>query len=327
MLLVATLSTPSCLAFTQNSNSKRKARTSSLPYTAADTPTTTANNKNKPQWVPMELVELLSDDLHIDPHQFAQSYADVEAYTSCDDDGDDFHECDFFDQFLGPTKWLHLTPEAQRMAMHDHDEAIHFEMWKGVWEEPHGAVDLADKVSKDCLRYYKEFMLEPRSSGACPTDRPTVRVKVVPASFGLEGFEDALWEATEDLLKCSSTPGKEEGLRAANNGRPDDGCRAITFVVAAPDLFTDPTLLVEGGTLSPQAEFEPDRFREFASTLREKMAAFSRMEGVSLDDDVELTPFHPLWTSNGSGVELEGRRASAASFPYPCVAVSAEIEV
>ena len=96
----------------------------------------------------MELVEIASEDLQINSETFIQTYADIEAYTSCDDEGDDFHECDFFNNYLGPTKWLHLTPKAQESI-----DEIHFRIWKDVWSHPRGAVDLADKVSKECLRY------------------------------------------------------------------------------------------------------------------------------------------------------------------------------
>ena len=37
----------------------------------------------------MELVELASEDLQLTQDEFIQSYVDVEAYTSCDDEGDD----------------------------------------------------------------------------------------------------------------------------------------------------------------------------------------------------------------------------------------------
>jgi len=77
--------------------------------------TTTA--QQKPSWVPMEIVELAAEDLQIPPSQFIQTYSDIEAYTSCDDDEDPLHECDFFGQYLGPTKWLHLTPLAQESGV------------------------------------------------------------------------------------------------------------------------------------------------------------------------------------------------------------------
>lgn len=326
LLLVVT---SGCNGFT--SSSKRKSSTSSstssMRYTTTDidhqqveSSTSQQPIQNKPKWIPMELVELVceGEDLTLTPQQFIRTYADIEAYTGCDDEGDDFHECDFFEQFLGPTKWVHLTPQAQ-VAGEDGDSVIgdvHYKIWKDVWKNPSQAVDLADKVSKECLRYYKEFMLEPRSAVKCPTDRPVIRVKVVPASYGLEGFEDAVWEATEDLMTYSSS----------SSGTEEECCKAITFVVAAPDLFTDPSLL-EGA--SPQAEFEPERFQEFSSTLREKMVLFSKLEGIPLDDDIQLTPFHPLWKfSDFNEDELNGSDDGAAcpSFPYPCVAVSAKIE-
>ena len=183
------------------------------------------------------------------------------------------------------------------------------------------------------FRHYREFMLEPRTSSTstatkCPTIMPLVRVKVVPASFGLEGFEDAIWEATEDLMKYTSSGSiadvtREDRIIAEEN----EGCRAITFIVAAPDLFTDPSLLVMDGNAgppsSPQAEFEPGRFQEFASTIREKMVLFSKMEGVPLDDAIQVKRFHPLWRYIG----LDGRQADGNAFPYPCVAVSTKIKV
>ncbi len=164
---------------------------------------------------------------------------------------------------------------------------------------------------------------EPRSSSSsstdeCTTTRPLVRVKVVPASFGLEGFEDAVWEAYEEEMNhhdSASTKGKK--------------CRAVTFVVAAPDIM-DPNLM-EGSSASPQVEFEPDRFRIFASkTLSEKLKEFEEIEGVSLTDDIELTSFHPLWKNNSDEcgiVSIDGTGLGCRYFPYPCVAVSTNVDV
>lgn len=273
----------------------------------------------------MELIEVLAEDLsaskgeEISAEEFVSTYADVEAYTSCDDEGDDLHECDFFGQYLGPTKWLHLTP-----AAHESVDQIHFDIWKEVWKNPHGMVDVAEKVSQETLRYYKEFMLEPRTpmNDAEASTKPLVRVKVVPASFGQEGFEEAVWEATEDLLVQSDTKGEASSTKR---------CKAITFVVAAPDLM-DPTLMEKGGRAyrSAQAEFDMDGFRAFTSTLMEKLVMFSKIEGIPLDDKIQLTPFHPMWrecVGEGSGAELEGRQAVCKPFPYPTVAISTEIDV
>ena len=96
----------------------------------------------------MELVELASEDLQLTQEEFIHSHVDVEAYTSCDDEGDDFHECDYFQQYLGPTKWVHLKNPADDTTIHE----IHLDIWKDVWSHPHEAIDVADKVSKECLR-------------------------------------------------------------------------------------------------------------------------------------------------------------------------------
>lgn len=158
--------------------------------------------------------------------------------------------------------------------------------------------------------------------------RPLVRVKVVPASFGLEGFEDAVWEATEDIL-TQSVHGEEMNDSTTTTKTK---CRAVTFVVAAPDLM-DPILMEGAGKESPQVEFEPDRFRSFASSLSEKLREFSRIEGVSLMDKVELTSYHPLWKnsdeSGGTGiVEIGGSSSQGCKyFPYPSIAVSTDVYV
>ena len=133
-----------------------------------------ASIKQKPpRWVPYELIELASDDHDMSPSQFIKSHCDVEAYTSCDDDGDEFHECDFLRHYLGPTKWVRLAEASVDSDGKNYDsnrdkstsaeksdeknnkfiiDKCHLSIWKDVWSHPHPAVDLADKVSKDCLR-------------------------------------------------------------------------------------------------------------------------------------------------------------------------------
>ena len=171
-------------------------------------------------------------------------------------------------------------------------------------------------------------MIEPQSTCIkCPTIRPLVKVKVVPASFGLEGFEDTIWRATEDLLElneeeeaAASTTKHSSNTNGDAIDNDDAHCKAITFVVAAPDLFTDPTLLNDEGDdtvsprLSPQAEFELDTFRSFSSTLKECMNLFSKLEGVPLlNDTIDLHSYHPLC------------RNEDRFFPYPCVAVETKV--
>ena len=156
-------------------------------------------------------------------------------------------------------------------------------------------------------------MLEPRTTINCPTDKPLVRVKVVPASFGLEGFEDAVWEATEDLMKHNFN---EEGKPLSST---EGSCEAITFIVAAPDLFTDH---INGGWITSGRVRTGAVSELFSSSLKEKLVIFSKEEGVPLDDTIRLASFHPLWKIDegsdngiGSGVVLNGRTATKP-FPY-----------
>jgi len=183
-------------------------------------------------------------------------------------------------------------------------------------------------------RYYNEFILEePRSSSSSTecttTTRPLVRVKVVPASFGLEGFEDAIWEAYEEEMNHHDDD--DDSTTTTSTTKKKNKCREVTFIVAAPDL-SDPILMEEGtsDSVSPQEEFEPDRFRLFASSLSEKLREFEEIEKVPLRDKVQLTSFHPLWkNSEECGiVSIDGSSSEGCRyFPYPSVAVSTNVEV
>ena len=169
-------------------------------------------------------------------------------------------------------------------------------------------------------------MLESRvqsssSSDEYPTDSnnnntPSIRIKVIPASFGLDGFEEAIWEATESMLmtKLSYT--------TSDYSKEYYDCRqSITLVVAAPDLFTDPILL-DG--ISSQAEFESDRFRIFSSHLSEKLAMMISGGASSLHDDIRITAYHPLWrmSEQRNGEINSSSSTREQQFPYPCVAIS-----
>mmetsp|Transcript_6989 Transcript_6989/g.14593 ORF Transcript_6989/g.14593 Transcript_6989/m.14593 type:complete len:351 (+) Transcript_6989:1-1053(+) len=313
-----------------NQKQRSHLATSPLHYVTSTGSHPTSGNTNgapnkalhAPAWVPMELVELAAEDSSIPLSEFVSRYADIEAYTSCDDDGDDLHECDFFGQYLGPTKWLHLTPEAQTSVI----DQVHFVIWKDVWSHPHSMVDVADKVSKETLRHFREFVLQSRepNTTSLKENNSEIKVKVVPASFGLEGFEDAVWEATENLLISHYYE---------NEDRNTSDSEAVTFVVAAPDL-NDPILTEQDNerTKSPQAEFDPDGFRKFTSGLWEKLQLFSKMEGGISNELVEnlicLTSHHPQWRNpredgvvHSSGTPLKERLQTCSCFPYPCVAL------
>ena len=115
---------------------------------AATTATTAAPPaRPRPRWIPMELAELASEDARMTPSEYVRTHADVEAYTSCDDDGDDLHECDAMSSYMGPTKWLHLTDEASNSV-----SDVHLSVWRDVWARPRMAIELADSVSRECMR-------------------------------------------------------------------------------------------------------------------------------------------------------------------------------
>jgi hypothetical protein len=49
----------------------------------------------------MELISILASEKSMDVEEFIIKNVDGEVYTSCDDDGDELHECDFFGMYLG----------------------------------------------------------------------------------------------------------------------------------------------------------------------------------------------------------------------------------
>ncbi len=220
---------------------------------------------------------------------------------------------------------------------------------------------------------------EPRSSMefTTATMRPLVRVKVVPASFGLEGFAEAIWEAYEEemnlhdddsstTITTTSSTTISSTTSSSSNRRMEEKkkkkCKAVTIIVAAPDLTDDPNLTTteEGvgadidipkSSSSPQAEFEPDRFRMFVLSLEDKLREFEEEEvegsgSVPLMDLVKLDSFHPLWKNSddeecwGDGLKeaitmnngsssgsSSGSRQCCGYFPYPSVVVSTNVNV
>mmetsp|Transcript_13637 Transcript_13637/g.29578 ORF Transcript_13637/g.29578 Transcript_13637/m.29578 type:complete len:340 (-) Transcript_13637:147-1166(-) len=317
----------SCQAFTATTApSHHQQQHSSLSY---QTVAVDILRSKRPSWVPLELIELAAADAQSPLSNFILRHTDMEAFTSCDDESDELHECDFFGQYLGPTKWVHLTSST------DGDgciEDVHFEIWKDSWRNPSAMVEVADRVGKEVIRYYEEFMLRERdadmmeksgesssfvsnvdtatTSSTTPSKQPQlVRVKVVPASFGIDGFEDVVWESTEEMIRTQQHYSSDDATPPPTTSSPN---KAITFVVASPDL-SDSTLL---GKSSPQMDFSSDKFKTFASSLEEKLNLFSTVEeGVDLSNIIELTSFHPLWRGGDEGMMI-------SSFPYPCVAVS-----
>jgi hypothetical protein len=116
----------------------------------------------------MELAELASEDARMTPSEYVRTHADVEAYTSCDDEGDDLHECDAMSSYMGPTKWLHLTDEASGGV-----SDVHLSVWRDVWTRPRMAIELADRVSRECMRCVRARRLA--HLGAASPSSPPLR--------------------------------------------------------------------------------------------------------------------------------------------------------
>ena len=72
-----------------------------LPADSQPNPANSSNTALKPEWVPMELISILASEKSMNVEDFISIYVDGEVYTSCDDEGDDLHECDFFGMYLG----------------------------------------------------------------------------------------------------------------------------------------------------------------------------------------------------------------------------------
>ena len=154
------------------------------------------------------------------------------------------------------------------------------------------AIVVSKQLSINYHSYYNKHL---QSIHSISTE-PQIRIKVIPASFGLEGFEDVVWEAAQEILPPYS-------LSRSN----DVPANPITFVVASPDL-SDPILNERKGckTASPQAEFACDFFKSFAESLQDKLEILSEVEDGPIKDALTIKAFHPLW---------------CAKSPYPCVAI------
>ena len=72
-----------------------------FPTDSQPDPANSSNTALKPEWVPMELISILASETSMNVEDFISIYVDGEVYTSCDDEGDDLHECDFFGMYLG----------------------------------------------------------------------------------------------------------------------------------------------------------------------------------------------------------------------------------
>lgn len=253
-------------------------------------------------WITFETAQRVAHDMHIPVEEFEYKYADVAAYTSCDDEGDGLHECAFIEDFFQPTKWIHLRPDIKEalgssVAMTPSED--------DVWSQPANLISMADQITTRTKKWCHEFI---RSDEF----RETVRFKIVPASFGLEGVEDTIREAALELLQAD-----------------DDAAFTDTLVVAAPDTV-DAYANLEELTAKLEKEDEYffsdvlsfDAFWSFASDLESRLH-FEAMEykarpnedweELPLGDYVSLIPFHPNYNLQDD--------VEAYTAPYPAVLI------
>ena len=258
-------------------------------------------------WITLETAQKCAHDMHMSVEEFEYKYADVEAYTSCDDEGDGLHECAFIEDFFEPTKWIHLRPDIKEALG---SSVVMTPSEDDVWSQPANLISLADQITTKTKAWCHSF-IRPDESESMHT-RESVRFKIVPASFGLEGVEDAIRVAALELLQA------------------DDATTFTgTFVVAAPDTvdaYTNSEAL--DAKLEEEDEYffsdviSLDAFWSFASDLEsrlqeEAMAYEARAgedwEDIPIGDYVSMIPFHPSYNLQED--------VEAYTAPYPTVLI------
>ena len=253
-------------------------------------------------WITFETAQRVAHDMHIPVEEFEYKYADVEAYTSCDDEGDGLHECAFIEDFFQPTKWIHLRPDIKEAL----GSSVAVTPSEGdVWSQPANLISMADQIATRTKAWCHEFIRSEEK-------RETVRFKIVPASFGLEGVEDTIREAALELLQADDA--------AAFTG---------TLVVVAPDTvdaYANPEELA--AKLEEEDEYffsdvvSFDAFWSFASDLEKRLhdealeyeaRRNEDWDELPLGDYVTLIPFHPNYNLQDD--------VEAYTAPYPTVLI------
>mmetsp|Transcript_36344 Transcript_36344/g.79534 ORF Transcript_36344/g.79534 Transcript_36344/m.79534 type:complete len:360 (+) Transcript_36344:70-1149(+) len=280
-------------------------------------------------WITFETAEKAARGMNISVQEFEYKYADVEAYTSCDDEGDGLHECDLIEDFFHPTKWLHLRSDI-RAALGRIDTAAKTPPTEDeIWSQPSTLIALADTITKETTKWCERFILrsaeETRKAAGLKHTKESVRFKVVPASFGLEGVEDAIREASLELLL-------------------EDGCKSFTgtFIIAAPDTvgaYSDPARVV--AAIRDENDYmcsdlvDLDSFLGFVSDLKRRLTDEARdyMEHheedwshVPISDYTTMIPFHPHWNLHGDNEIKQEGNDDAHMPPYPTILVIRDSE-
>ena len=258
-------------------------------------------------WITLETAQKCASDMHMSVEEFEYMYADVEAFTSCDDEGDGLHECAFIEDFFEPTKWIHLRPDIKEALG---SSVVMTPTEDDVWSQPANLISLADQITTKTKAWCHSFIRS--DEGDSIHTRDSVRFKIVPASFGLEGVEDTIREAALELLQAD-----------------DAEAFSGTFVVAAPD---EVDAYENSNDLAAKREEEDeyffsdvidlDAFWSFAADLESRLQGEARAYEASAGEDwgdipigdyVSMIPFHPNYNLQED--------VEAYTAPYPTVLI------
>lgn len=187
------------------------------------------------------------------------------------------------------------------------------------------AAEMERVVKTRLLRWCDNFVGD---LGLCPWARQSlsapgaIRIKVVPQSDGLEGFEGTLRDSAEELLRVTGYPCDTEKGEVDDNAIDlVDPNVAITFVVAAP--LTGEELPEFSFALFCDFAYDlEDRLLDEADELREKKGM------PHFGEEVTIAPFHPDWKFAGNDGEIDGSEADKSDSvawekrtPYPTISL------
>jgi len=278
--------------------------------------------------------------------EFGNRYVvDAEAWTSCDNSENESNGCTLGPNgVFEPTKWMHLREEHERIIQSP--TVTNKGKEEVMTQEPllnlsyptststasdtaaaAAALSQADTVTKETMEWCDAFVSSelsapvnaatasvPRATSNRRTNRSkeNVRVKVVPASFGLDCFENVVLEASKELLHnqkspCSSSSAQRHRRYQQEQQRDSDATTAtagppplppITFVVAVPDCDSKNTANSYVGATEEEenvllfSDFES--FLGLTEYLEERLILQDEDDQLHFSGaDATMMPFHP----------------------------------
>ena len=279
--------------------------------------------------------------------RFGNRYVvDAEAWTSCDNSEDESNGCTLGPNgVFEPTKWMHLREEHERIVQYPtvtnkgKEQVMAQEILQKLsypttttttttTDEAAAAAALsqADIVTKDTMEWCDAFVsseLSPPVEAAAASvphatsnrrtnrSKENVRVKVVPASFGWDCFQNVVLEAAKELLHnqkspCSSSSAQWNRRYQQEQQQDNDATTTtagppplppITFVVAVPDCDKNTANSNVEATEEEEnvllfSDF--DSFLGLAEYLEERLILEDEDDQLHISGaDVTMMPFHP----------------------------------